>query len=50
VKTDEIAAQLHLSVRTVWTYGDRIRDKLQLRDAVDLVRCATRWVIPGMTV
>jgi DNA-binding NarL/FixJ family response regulator len=45
VKTDEIAAQLHLSVRTVWTYRDRIRDKLQLRDAVDLVRYATRWVM-----
>jgi DNA-binding NarL/FixJ family response regulator len=25
VKTAEIAAQLHLSVRTVWTYRDRIR-------------------------
>jgi DNA-binding NarL/FixJ family response regulator len=45
VKTDEIAAQLHLSVHTVWTYRDRIRDKLQLRDAVDLVRYATRWVL-----
>jgi DNA-binding NarL/FixJ family response regulator len=45
VKTDEIAAQLHLSVRTVWTYRDRIRDKLQLRDAVDLVRYATRWMM-----
>jgi DNA-binding NarL/FixJ family response regulator len=45
VKTDEIAAQLHLSVRTVWTYRDRIRDKLKLGDAVDLVRYATRWVL-----
>jgi DNA-binding NarL/FixJ family response regulator len=45
VKTDQIAAQLHLSIRTVWTYRDRIRDKLQLRDAVDLVRYATRWVM-----
>jgi DNA-binding NarL/FixJ family response regulator len=45
VKTDEIAAQLHLSVHTVSTYRDRIRDKLQLRDAVDLVRYATRWVM-----
>jgi DNA-binding NarL/FixJ family response regulator len=45
VKTDQIAAQLHLSVRTVWTYRDRIRDKLQLRDAVDLVRYATRWMM-----
>jgi DNA-binding NarL/FixJ family response regulator len=45
VKTDEIAAQLHLSVRTVWTYRDRIRDKLKLSDAVDLVRYATRWAM-----
>jgi DNA-binding NarL/FixJ family response regulator len=45
VKTDQIAAQLHLSVRTVWTYRDRIRDKLNLSDAVDVVRYATRWVM-----
>ena len=32
VKTAAIAAQLHLSVRTVWTYRDRMREKLDLND------------------
>jgi len=45
VKTAEIAAQLHLSVRTVWTYRDRIREKLDLSDGAELVRNATHWVL-----
>jgi DNA-binding NarL/FixJ family response regulator len=45
VKTSEIATQLHLSVRTVWTYRDRIREKLDLSDGAELVRHATRWVL-----
>jgi DNA-binding NarL/FixJ family response regulator len=45
VKTAEIAVQLHLSVRTVWTYRDRIREKLDLSDGVELVRNATHWVL-----
>ena len=45
VKTAEIAAQLHLSVRTVWTYRDRIREKLSLSDGAELVRNATHWVL-----
>ena len=45
VKTSEIAAQLHLSVRTVWTYRDRIREKLDLSDGAELVRHATYWVL-----
>lgn len=45
VKTAEIAAQLHLSVRTVWTYRDRIREKLGLSDGAELVRNATHWVL-----
>ena len=45
VKTAEIATQLHLSVRTVWTYRDRIREKLDLSDGAELVRNATHWVL-----
>jgi DNA-binding NarL/FixJ family response regulator len=45
VKTAEIAEQLHLSVRTVWTYRDRIREKLDLSDGTELVRNATHWVL-----
>ena len=44
VKTAEIAERLHLSVKTVATYRDRIRQKLDLRDGTELVHCATQWV------
>lgn len=44
-RTQEIAAQLHLSVKTVETYRDRIREKLDLSDATELARCALRWVL-----
>ncbi len=44
-KTSDIAAKLHISVRTVWTYRDRIREKLQLNDAAELVHQATRWAV-----
>jgi DNA-binding NarL/FixJ family response regulator len=45
LKTNEIAEQLHLSVRTVWTYRDRIREKLDLGDGAALVRYATQWAL-----
>ncbi|MGA7414973.1 MAG: response regulator transcription factor, partial [Bryobacteraceae bacterium] len=45
LKTNEIAEQLHLSVRTVWTYRDRIREKLDLSDGAALVRYATQWAL-----
>src|SRR5271169_4834424 len=38
VKTAEIAERLHLSVKTVETYRDRIREKLDLSDA-----CSNTW-------
>ncbi len=44
-KTAEIAMQLHLSVKTVETYRDRIRLKLDLHDGTDLTRTATLWVV-----
>lgn len=45
VKTAEIAERLHLSVKTVETYRDRIRQKLDLSDGTDLAHFATQWVL-----
>ena len=45
MKTQDIADQLHLSPKTVDTYRDRIREKLDLRGSSELVRSAVRWVI-----
>jgi DNA-binding NarL/FixJ family response regulator len=45
VKTAEIAVRLHLSVKTIETYRDRIRHKLNLNDGVELVHYATQWVL-----
>lgn len=43
LKTQEIAEQLHLSIKTVETYRDRIREKLDLPDGSALARCALQW-------
>lgn len=45
VKSAEIAEQLHMSVKTVETYRDRIREKLDLDDGTKLARYATEWVL-----
>jgi DNA-binding NarL/FixJ family response regulator len=42
-KTADIAKQLHLSIKTVETYRDRIRKKLRLNNGVQLVHFATVW-------
>ncbi len=44
MKTAEIARQLHLSVKTIETYRERIRRKLNLSDGVKLSHYATQWV------
>jgi DNA-binding NarL/FixJ family response regulator len=44
-KTVEIAEQLHLSVKTIETYRDRIRQKLDLSHGTDLANFATRWCL-----
>ncbi len=44
-KTKEIADQLHLSVRTIETYRDRIREKLNLKDGSELARYAFQWLL-----
>jgi len=45
VKTAEIAKRLHLSVKTIETYRDRIREKLELSDGTELVHYATKWML-----
>src|SRR5262245_54699608 len=45
VKTRQIAGRLHLSVKTVETYRDRIRQKLDLGDGTELTHVATQWVL-----
>ena len=43
-RTSEIAASLNLSVKTVQTYRERIKAKLGLTSAAELVRRAVIWV------
>lgn len=42
-KPSKIAQLMHLSVKTVETYRARIREKLNLADADELLRYAIRW-------
>ncbi len=41
--TAEIAARLHIAVKTVETYRARIKEKLQLRNSSGLRQCAISW-------
>jgi DNA-binding NarL/FixJ family response regulator len=45
LSTTEIAARLHLSSKTVETYRDRIRVKLNLTTGFQLARYALQWVL-----
>jgi len=42
--TREMAEKLHLSVKTIETYRAHIKEKLNLEDANELLRCAIQWV------
>lgn len=41
--TREIAKMLHLSIKTIETYREHIKEKLKLGNATELVRHAVRW-------
>ena len=42
--TREMAAKLHLSIKTIETYRAHIKDKLGFQDANELLRSAIQWV------
>lgn len=42
--TREMAERLHLSVKTVESYRVRIKDKLNLKTAIELIQHAVQWV------
>lgn len=44
LSTKEIAAELHLSVKTIETHCAHIKEKLGFRDAGEMVRFAIDWV------
>jgi DNA-binding NarL/FixJ family response regulator len=43
--TTSIARQLHVSVHTIESHREKIRDKLGLRNGAELARCAFQWVL-----
>lgn len=43
-KTKDIAAQLHLSIKTIEYYREQIKKKLNLKSAAELTHYATSWV------
>jgi DNA-binding NarL/FixJ family response regulator len=47
LSSKQIAMQLHLSIKTVGTYRERIKEKLNLANGSELVRCAVVWVETG---
>ncbi len=42
--TRQIAKELHLSIKTVETYREHIKQKMKLENATELVRHAVQWV------
>lgn len=44
LSTNDVARKLNLSAKTVGTYRERIKDKLNLRNASELIRQAMLWV------
>lgn len=45
--TREIAERLFLSIKTIGTYRERIKDKLKLKNANELMRCAVHFEKTG---
>jgi len=45
LSSQEIAERLHLSVKTVETYRARIKERLNISSAADLLRHALRWTL-----
>ena len=47
LSTKEIAHTLNLSVKTIGTYRERIKEKLRIKHATELVQCAVHWTGSG---
>jgi DNA-binding CsgD family transcriptional regulator len=45
--TREIASKLRLSIKTIGTYREHIKEKLNLKHANELVRHAVHWEKTG---
>jgi DNA-binding NarL/FixJ family response regulator len=45
--TRKIAGQMHLSIKTVETYREHLKQKLGLSNSTELVHYATHWVEQG---
>jgi DNA-binding CsgD family transcriptional regulator len=43
-----VATSLHISIKTVQAYCARIKDKLNLANATELLREAVRWSESGV--
>jgi DNA-binding NarL/FixJ family response regulator len=43
LSTKEIADRLHLSIKTIGTYRENLKEKLQLKHFTDLVKFAVHW-------
>lgn len=48
LSSKQIANQLNISVKTIGTYRERIKEKLNLKGASELVRYAVIWVETGI--
>ena len=48
--TRDIADRLHLSVKTIGTYRERIKEKLNIKHANELVRYAVHWEKNGEVI
>jgi len=44
LRVSEIGNRLNLSVKTIGTYRERIKEKLKLKNATELLRYAMKWV------
>ena len=43
LSTREVAAQMHIDIKTVDTYRTRMKEKLNLRSSSELLQLAIRW-------
>ena len=48
LSSKQIANQLNVSIKTIGTYRERIKEKLSLKNATELVRHAVIWVETGV--